>query len=329
MSNLKGRKIFISGGLGAFGRKFAKYAISQGAQEIILYSRDEMKHSALKRESGLKQGVLTYWIGDILDTRELTRAMNKADLVIHAAAMKHLPECESNIWASTRTNVVGTHNMLEAFQDSPARDFIFLSSDKAPYASTAYGSQKLIAEKLVTEFSSRSGKRTFNLRYSNVIDSTGAVFHIFLNSLKQGKTVSVNGEGTFRGFVSQDQVLSLISSTLEVSKGGETYVMKPKVVRISDLARAMHRLIGQGEVNIKTDMSFSGEKESATLIMKEELAFVSEALPGSVPAFVIDNLKRHSKKPVDLPSHGLTLDDCATMEKEELENFLKPLLGDN
>ncbi len=329
MGNFKGRRIFISGGLGAFGKKFAKFALSQGAQEVILYSRDEMKHSSLKREAGFAPGAITYWIGDVLDMPELRRAMARADLVIHAAAMKHLPECESNIWASTKTNVIGTQNMLEAFENSNAIDFIFLSSDKAPYSSTAYGSQKLIAEKLVSEFSSRSPKKAFTLRYSNVIDSTGAAFHIFKNSLQQGKTVLVNGEGTFRGFVSQDQVLAVIDSTLSLAKGGETFVLKPKVVRISDLARTLHRLIGKGEVNVKTDMSFSGEKESATLIMKEELPFVTESIQSSVPTYMIDPLKRHSKMRVDLPSHGLTLDDCSTMEKEELESFLKPLLGEN
>lgn len=98
--------------------------------------------------------------------RNLDRAFKDVDLVVHAAAMKHLPECEANISASLKANVDGTRSVVRAFERSQAKTLIFLSTDKAPYASSVYEcAQKYIGEKLVLECAGRlsAGREPFLL----------------------------------------------------------------------------------------------------------------------------------------------------------------------
>lgn len=324
---VRDKSIFITGGNGAFGRKFAKAALISGARQVTLFSRDEMKHSESRRALAEFGKAVQYRIGDILDSSALAAEMAGADIVVHAAAMKVLPECEANVTASFQVNVQGTLNTIQAFQKSTATNLIFLSTDKAPYASTAYGAQKFLGEKLVTEANQRSGKRAWSLRYSNVIDSTGAVFLIFRDMLQAGKTVTVNGESTFRGFVSQHSVIETLFRSMEMASGGEVFVLKPQVIRISDLARGMHELIQKGAFEIKNDLSFVGEKESATLVMKEEVKLTRAAFSvGAVEVFAVQPTPSKEASFAECYPNGLTLENCELLSQAMVKEFIRPLL---
>ena len=149
-SCFRGRSVLVTGGAGALGQKLIRALEEQAPKSVTVYSRDEMKHAAAKRTlAGIPW--LKFRIGDVLNTDDLEMAMAGADIVVHAAAMKHLPECELNSHASTAVNVAGTQNVVRAFHRSGAKSLIFLSTDKAPYASSVYGAQKYIGEKLVGE----------------------------------------------------------------------------------------------------------------------------------------------------------------------------------
>jgi UDP-N-acetylglucosamine 4,6-dehydratase len=328
---LKDKRILVTGGAGAFGQKFWKAAKAAGAARLTIYSRDEMKHAALRRELGSDDdGFARIVNGDITDEGTLRLSMNDADLVIHAAAMKHVGECERNVLASTRVNVLGTANVVTAFLASPAQELIFLSTDKAPYASSAYGAQKYLGERLVVEAARLGGpkKRAFCLRYSNVMDSTGSVFHLFNGILRAGKTATVNGAQTTRGFVTQTQVIGVIAAALQYGRGGEVFVLRPQVVRIAELAETLRDLLGQGQVSVADSIMYQGEKESATLIMGEELPLCRAFSEPGTDTVLVDCLGRHKERDAasGLPSHGLLLDDCARLGGAELKTFVQSLL---
>jgi UDP-N-acetylglucosamine 4,6-dehydratase len=314
MSWLEGKRVLVTGGAGAFGQKFLAHARQAGAAEVIVFSRDEMKHAALRRVAAAgADGFLRIVNGDITHPESLRQAMRAADCVVHAAAMKHLPECELNPAASTRVNVTGTQNVVDAFLDAP---------------SSTYGAQKYLAEKLVGAADRPPEKRAFSLRYSNVMDSTGAVFHIFLGLLGADRTATVNGRQTSRGFVSQAQVIATLDAALAASRGGEVHVLVPQVIRIAELAEAMRELIGRGKVNVVEQPGYAGEKESATLVMGEERSrAVSLAGLPSREVITLDLAGRHSgATAADLPHHGLTLEDCQVLSGAALGNFVRPLL---
>lgn len=329
-NRFRGKSVLVTGGTGAFAKKFVGYLIEQQPSRVILFSRDEMKHAALKRELGKVANWLEFRIGDVTNTDDLASAFRGTDIVVHAAAMKHLPECEANIVSSLRVNVEGTLNVCRAFERSSASTLFFLSTDKAPYPSTAYGAQKLIGEKLVVETAKRnSDKRAFVLRYSNVMDSTGAVFHLFKDQLSEGKQITVNGTTMARGFVTQAQVIKTITNLMEIGKGGEIAVLRPRVVKISDLANSMKAIIGNGSVQINEQKAFVGEKDTACLVMSEEIPFCkSIPVDGGGTTILIDNLNRHPsfEKAVSLPANGLWLEDCEILEGAELTTFLKGLI---
>lgn len=334
-SLLRGARVAITGGTGAFGQKFVSHLAEIGVRSVTLVSRDEMKHAAMKRQFSALSEILRYQIGDINESEDLDRAFKDVDLVVHAAAMKHLPECEANISASLKANVDGTRSVVRAFERSQAKTLIFLSTDKAPYASSVYGAQKYIGEKLVLECAGRlpAGRRALSLRYSNVIDSTGAVFHLFGPMLRDGKKVTVNGTHTKRGFVTQREVISTIEAAMATAKGGETIVLRPRVIAISDLAAAMQKLVGRGEVEIKETTAYAGEKDSATLIMEEELSFACdfpEATKAneSTTAYIVDCLRRHQGRAVSRFAEpgSLTLEQCEVITGTALEEFLGPVM---
>ena len=325
--------MLVTGGAGAFGQKLINYLRECSPSRVVVLSRDEMKHAALKRRFGSQTPWLTCRIADITHPQTLTLPLSGIDVVIHAAAMKHLPECEANVCASNHVNVHGTENVIRAFQNSDSDTLIFLSTDKAPYASSVYGAQKYIGEKLITEAAAIAapGKKVFNLRYSNVIDSTGAAFHIFGDMLKAGKKVTVNGSQTVRGFVTQAEVISCIETALMCARGGETIVLRPRVIRISELATTMCDLIGKGDVEVKETTSFVGEKDSATLIMAEERSLTKEFPEAEVGSYLIDNLSRHTERErADFDYEGpFTLEHCEILTGKALKDYLLPVMKSN
>jgi UDP-N-acetylglucosamine 4,6-dehydratase/5-epimerase len=330
MEALRGKRVLVTGGTGAFGRRFTRAFREAGGRGLVLLSRDEMKHAALKRELGPEATNVELRIGDIAEPEDLQLALRGVDVVIHAAAMKHLPECEANVRASTRVNVLGTQLVADAFLRSTAEALVFLSTDKAPYASSVYGAQKYIGEKIVTECAriAEQGRRAFSLRYSNVMDSTGSVFHIFRDRLTAGKPAMVNGAQTERGFVTQSEVIGVLGAALAHARGGEVVVLVPKVVRIHELANALCKLIGKGEVQLAEGTAFLGEKESATLVMAEE-ARVARQLEGvsARAAVLLDLLGRSAHRPAsEIAARGLTLEACERLSGAELERYLAPLV---
>lgn len=333
MKNIfENKNIAVTGGTGAFGSKFVNYLVDKSPAKVTVLSRDEMKHAAMKRTFSDKQkySFLNCQIGDINRAEDLEIAFAEADIVVHAAAMKHLPECEANAAMSNYVNVFGTQNVIRSFHKSKAQSMVFLSTDKAPYASSIYGAQKYIGEKLTTEASGISkNKRAFSLRYSNVIDSTGAVFLIFANMLSAGRKVSVNGTQTLRGFVTQADVISTLEASLGMMHGGETVVLKPRVIRIAELATAMQEILGKGEVEIKETSAFLGEKDNATLIMAEEMS-IARQFPNQ-EAYILDynNLQKECSKANFTFEGAYTLDHCPTITGPELKEYLKAVMKSN
>ena len=162
-----------------------------------------------------------------------------------------------------------------------------------------------------------------------MIDSTGAAFNVFYQLLSQGKEVVVNGAETQRGFVTQEQVIGSLGACLASAKGGEVFVLMPRVVKIAEMAAALRAIVGRGEVRVKETTGLGWEKESATLIMAEELAAARRLhLAADVDIITLDMLKRHSEaEPVFANrKSALTLEDCEHLGGNELSQFLSNVI---
>ncbi len=270
-SCLDGRTILITGGTGSFGKAFVLRALQSKAKKIIVFSRDEQKHYQLERE--LKDRRLRFFVGDIRDRDRLNTALRDVNLVIHAAAMKHVPICEYNPIEAVQTNVNGARNLIEAAMANGVEKVLALSTDKAVSPANLYGATKLCMEKLLTAANAYAGDRwtRFSIvRYGNVMGSAGSVIPLFRSQQKGGKLTITDARMT-RFWIEMDDAVNLVLRGLELMSGGEIFIPKLPTSDIETLAEAVAPGVPRSTIGIRP-----GEKLHETLISVEEARRTSD-----------------------------------------------------
>jgi UDP-N-acetylglucosamine 4,6-dehydratase/5-epimerase len=232
--------ILLTGGTGSFGKHFCEVMIKKYQPKVVrVYSRDELKQHEMRQKYGEKY--LRYFIGDVRDADRLRRAMEGADIVVHAAALKQVPACEYNPLEAVKTNIHGAQNVIDAAIDTGVKRVIALSTDKAVNPVNLYGATKLCAEKIFIQGNSYRGTRgtLFScVRYGNVIGSRGSVIPLFKDQKKAGK-VTITDIHMTRFWLTLDQAVDLVINALEHMQGGEIFVPKIPSMKIIDLAKAI------------------------------------------------------------------------------------------
>lgn len=239
MDVLTNKTILVTGGTGSFGKKFIKKALEKDVRKVIVFSRDELKQYEMKQE--FKDSRIRFFIGDVRDKERLIRAFDGVDIVIHAAAMKHVDACEYNPFEAIKTNIHGAQNIIEAAIDCRVEKVIALSTDKACSPVNLYGATKLASDKLFVAANSYVGakKTSFSVvRYGNVVGSRGSVVPFF-QKIKETGTVPVTDERMTRFWITLDQGVQFVLDNLERMHGGEIFVPKIPSMNILDLAKAI------------------------------------------------------------------------------------------
>ena len=235
-----GQTILLTGGTGSFGKHFCEVMIKKYKPRVIrVYSRDELKQHEMRQKYGEQN--LRYFIGDVRDADRLHRAMEGADIVVHAAALKQVPACEYNPLEAVKTNIHGAQNVIDAAIDTGVKKVIALSTDKAVNPVNLYGATKLCAEKIFIQGNSYRGRRGTQfscVRYGNVIGSRGSVVPLFKDQKKTGKVTITDIEMT-RFWLTLDQAVDLVVNALQHMQGGEIFVPKIPSMKIVDLAKAI------------------------------------------------------------------------------------------
>lgn len=236
---IEGKTILITGGTGSFGKKFTKRALDEGAEKVIIFSRDELKQYEMKQKFTDRR--LRFFIGDVRDEARLQRAFDGVDIVVHAAAMKHVDACEYNPFEAVKTNINGAQNVIEAAIDQGVERVIALSTDKAAAPVNLYGATKLASDKLFVAANSYVGqKRTIFsvVRYGNVVGSRGSVVPFFKKVRKTGR-LPITNEWMTRFWITLDQGVQFVVDSLARMKGGEIFIPKIPSMGIMDLAKAI------------------------------------------------------------------------------------------
>ena len=123
--------ILVTGGTGSFGKKFIEIMLNEyRPKRLVIFSRDELKQHDM-RASGLDHPSLRYFIGDVRDAGRLERAFSGVSVVVHAAALKQVPACESNPFEAIQTNIMGGRNVIDAAINQGVRKVLATSTDKA------------------------------------------------------------------------------------------------------------------------------------------------------------------------------------------------------
>lgn len=271
--SLAGRQILLTGGTGSFGKALVRRLLRSGDDLTVrIYSRDELKQVEMARAFA-DDSRLRFLIGDVRDGNRLRRAMQGADVVVHAAAMKQVPVCEYNPAEAVRTNVEGAQNVIDAAIDAGVPRTVALSTDKAVNPVNLYGATKLCAEKLFVHGNIYDGSRRSRfacVRYGNVMGSRGSVIPLFRSQAPTG-TVTLTDRRMTRFWISLDQAVDLVLHALDEMEGGEIFIPKIPSMRITDLARAVAPEARWKEVGIRP-----GEKLHEILLTAEEARMAAE-----------------------------------------------------
>jgi len=236
---LENKVVLVTGGTGSFGKKFTQRALTLNAKKVIIFSRDELKQYEMKKE--FNDNRLRYFIGDVRDKERLYRAFEGVDIVIHAAAMKHVDACEYNPFEAVKTNINGAQNVIEAAIDRGVDKVIALSTDKAAAPVNLYGATKLASDKLFIAANSYAGDKQTRfavVRYGNVVGSRGSVVPFF-NSIKDTGVIPITDERMTRFWITLDQGVQFVVESLGYMSGGELFVPKIPSMKIIDLAKAI------------------------------------------------------------------------------------------
>jgi UDP-N-acetylglucosamine 4,6-dehydratase len=270
-SILDGKSVLVTGGTGSFGRAFVERALTSRARKVIVFSRDEQKHYALERQ--LDDRRMRYFVGDIRDRDRLEVALRDVDVVIHAAAMKHVPICEYNPIEAVQTNVQGARHLIEAAMSCGVERVIALSTDKAVSPANLYGATKLCMEKLLIAANAYAGDRTTRfsvVRYGNVMGSAGSVIPLFRAQRNRGEITITDARMT-RFWIEMADAIALVLRSLALMAGGEIFIPKLPTTDIETLAEAVAPGVPRATVGIRP-----GEKLHETLISPEETRRTSD-----------------------------------------------------
>lgn len=272
MLDLNGKSILITGGTGSFGKMFTKLILERNpdVKRLVILSRDEQKHFNMAMEFPVdRYPAMRYFIGDVRDPERLERAFEGIDIVIHAAAMKHVHLAEYNPSECIKTNVNGAENVIATAIKCGVQNVVALSTDKACAPINLYGATKLTSDKLFIAANNIKGSRNLKfsvVRYGNVMGSNGSVMPFFLKKRTDG-VLPITDKKMTRFNISLEDGCQMVFDAIEKSWGGELFVPKIPSYNIVDVATAIGPHCDQKEVGIRP-----GEK------LHEEMITVSDAL---------------------------------------------------
>ena len=295
---LNNKTILITGGTGSFGKKFTERILKKyRPKKIIIYSRDEYKQYMMRKEFFKYDKKLRFFIGDVRDKDRLHRAFDGVDVVIHTAALKHVPICEYDPMEAIKTNIDGAKNVIDAAIDRNVKKIVALSTDKAVHPINLYGATKLVSDKLFISANAYVGKKktVFSVvRYGNVSGSRGSVIPFFKTLIdKDEKFLPITDMRMTRFWITLDQGVDLVFRAIKEAKGGETYISKIPSYKIADLAKAMRPEGKLKEIGIR-----EGEKLHEVMITPEDSLFTYDYGDHFIiyPNLEWWDIKKHFKK---------------------------------
>ena len=240
---LNNKNILITGGTGSFGKKFIEFVLKKyKPKKLIIYSRDENKQFQLQKKwEKKKYNYLRYLIGDVRDLDRLIFAMRDVDIVIHAAALKHVDIAEYNPFEFIKTNILGAQNIISACLQSNVKNIIALSTDKASSPINLYGATKLTSDKLFIAANNYKGNQNMKfsvVRYGNVMGSRGSLIPFFLKRKNDGQ-LPITDKNMTRFNISLEDAVHFVLFSLNRMWGGEVFVPKIPSFRLIDVAKAI------------------------------------------------------------------------------------------
>jgi UDP-N-acetylglucosamine 4,6-dehydratase len=256
----KHKNILITGGAGTLGYELTKQLLAYDPNKIIIYSRDDMKHARMQKH--FNDDRLRFRIGDVRDFQRLKFAMDDADYVIHAAALKNVDRGEKDPLEYKKVIVDGAQNIIQACVDTGVTKCVALSTDKASNPANVYGTCKLLSDKLFLRSTENYIHCKFSvIRYGNVMGSNGSAVQLLRN---QSSFEIFNKEMT-RFWITINYAAALVLHLLRYSSGDELLIPKLPSKNVLDVFKLMNPKAAITETELRV-----GEKIHESMITEHE-----------------------------------------------------------
>jgi len=281
-----GRTVLVSGAGGSIGAELCRQVLACKPAKLVLYELSELALYTIDMElRALIEGdtpEIVPILGSVTDARLVKKVLgaHRVDVVLHAAAYKHVPLVEANPLAGLANNVLGTATLARAARDAGAERFILISSDKAVRPTNVMGASKRLAELVVQDLANRSAGTVFAMvRFGNVLGSSGSVIPLFQDQIARGGPVTLTHSDVTRYFMTIQEAVRLVLRAGAFAKGGEVFVLDMGApVAIRKLARQIIEASGytvrdtanpDGDIEIVVTGLRPGEKLHEELLLSE------------------------------------------------------------
>ena len=280
MSIFNGARCVVTGAGGTVGKELCKQLIKLGANEIRALDNSETALWDLENE--ILAPEVRCFLVDICNEDHLKRYFQETDFVFHAAALKHVPFCETQPHAAIEINVRGVESVINAAIYCGVKRVLFTSSDKAVNSTNLMGATKFVGERMITAANNLVSKeqqtRFASTRFGNVAMSNGSVIPRFIDQIRNGRPLTITDRSMTRFMMSIEESVSLVIKSMALMQGGEVFVTQMPVVRIGDLADVLIEELAPRFGHTMNDYPVNitgarpGEKLYEELTTEEEIA---------------------------------------------------------
>ena len=290
----KNKTILITGGTGSIGSAVFFNLLQLNCKVIRIMSNDEnglfdlsQKVNLLKKEytkssadfyQNMYNDKVRYFLGDIRDYERCLEVTKGANIVIHAAAIKHVEISEYNPSEATKTNVIGTQNMINASVKNKVSKFLLVSTDKVVSPVNIMGVTKLQSEKIVvnsSDFSGSSNLKASVIRCGNILGSRGSVVPKFIQNIKNNKKLIIPDPNIARFVITLNECVNMILNSIYLMKGSEIFILKGmRCFKILDLAKALLTFYKKSKSKITIFKKSNYEKLYEELFTINELDYL-------------------------------------------------------
>lgn len=269
---LKGKVVLVSGAGGTIGSELCQQCIQFGAKKLIMVEHSEFNLYQINEKLSAHKDKITPVLLSILDENALDEllAHHKIDLILHAAAYKHVPLCEQNPNAAVLNNIQGTKILCDLAKKNGVKKFVMISTDKAVRPTSIMGCTKRVCELYALNLSEENFEVSC-VRFGNVLGSSGSVIPKFKAQIDANLPLTLTHPDIVRYFMLVSEAVQLVLQAAAIAKGGELFVLNMgQPVKIMDLAQKMLLLSGKTHLPIKITGLRKGEKLFEELLIDEK-----------------------------------------------------------
>ena len=266
---IKDKIVLITGAGGSIGSEISRQCKAYGAKQLILLDHSEFNLYSIMEELKDKNVIPVMQTVRNFGFIENTFKKYKPQIVIHAAAYKHVPLVEHNILEGISNNIIGTKNCIDLSIKYEVEKFVLISTDKAVRPTNVMGTTKRICELYAQNVKSEKTE-IVAVRFGNVLGSSGSVIPKFKSQIEQGKNITVTHPDITRYFMLIPEACELVLQAASIGKGGEIFILDMgEPIKIVDLAKKMIELSGRNEINIEFCGLRPGEKLYEELLIND------------------------------------------------------------